>query len=119
VHLTTERKLAPGTLSIVAAALRFLYKVTLKRDWVDAAIPLPKKPFKLPVILSREEVFHFLQSIASFKHRAILMTAYAAGRRVSEATRLKITDIDSKRMMLRVEQGKNRKCFIKHCAEDF
>jgi site-specific recombinase XerD len=109
VHLTTERKLAPGTLCIVAAALRFLYKVTLKRDWVDAEIPLPKKPFKLPVILSREEVLHFLESIASFKHRAILMTAYAAGLRVSEATRLKITDIDSKRMMLRVEQGKNRK----------
>ena len=109
VHLTTERKLAPGTLCLVAAALRFLYKVTLKREWVDAAIPLPKKPFKLPVILSREEVFEFLESIASFKHRAILMTAYAAGLRISEATRLKITDIDSKRMMLRVEQGKNRK----------
>ena len=86
-----------------------MYKVTLKCEWVDAEIPLPKKPFKLPVISSREEVFHFLQSIASFKHRAILMTAYAAGLRVSEATRLKITDIDSKRMMLRVEQGKNRK----------
>ena len=109
VHLTTERKLAPGTLCIVASALRFLYKVTLKRDWVDAEIPLPKKPFKLPVILSREEVLHFLESIASFKHRAILMTAYAAGLRISEATRLKITDIDSQRMMLRVEQGKGQK----------
>jgi integrase/recombinase XerD len=114
VYVTTERKLAPGSLCLIAAALRFLYKVTLKREWVDAEIPLPKKPFKLPVILSREEVLHFLESIASFKHRAILMTAYAAGLRVSEATRLKITDIDSKRMMLRVEQGKNRKCFIKH-----
>jgi integrase/recombinase XerD len=109
LHLTTERKLAPGTLCIVAAALRFLYRVTLKRDWVDTEIPLPKKPLKLPVILSREEVLHFLESIGSCKHRAILMTAYAAGLRVSEATRLKITDIDSKRMMLRVEQGKNRK----------
>jgi len=109
VHLTTERKLAPGTLCLVAAALRFLYKVTLKREWVDSEIPLPKKPFKLPVILSREEVFDFLESIASFKHRAILMTAYAAGLRVSEATRLKITDIDSQRMMLRVEQGKGQK----------
>jgi integrase/recombinase XerD len=86
-----------------------LYKVTLKRDWVDAEIPLPKKPFKLPVILSREEVLHFLESIAGVKHRAILMTAYAAGLRVSEATRLKLTDIDSQRMMLRVEQGKNQK----------
>ena len=109
VHLTTERKLAPGTLCIVASALRFLYKVTLKREWVDAEIPLPKKPYILPVILSREEVFHFLESIASFKHRTILMTAYAAGLRISEATRLKLTDIDSQRMMLRVEQGKGQK----------
>jgi site-specific recombinase XerD len=109
LHLTSERKLAPGTLCIVASALRFLYKVTLKRDWVDREIPLPKKPYTLPVILSREEVLHFLESIASVKHRTILMTAYAAGLRVSEATRLKLTDIDSQRMMLRVEQGKGQK----------
>jgi site-specific recombinase XerD len=109
VYLTNERKLAPGSLSIIAAALRFLYKVTLRRDWVDAEIPLPKTPYRLPVILSREEVAHFLESIASLKHRTILMTAYAAGLRVTEATRLKVTDIDSQRMMIRVEQGKNRK----------
>jgi len=109
VHLTTERKLAPGSLAITASALRFLYKVTLKRDWVNDEVPLPKKPFKLPVILSPEEVAHFLESIPSFKHRTILTTAYAAGLRISEATRLKITDIDSQRMMLRVEQGKNQK----------
>ena len=70
---------------------------------------MPKRPFKLPVILSREEVMHFLDSIDSLKHRAILMTAYAAGLRVSEATHLKVTDIDSQRMMLRVDQGKGRK----------
>jgi site-specific recombinase XerD len=109
VHLTTERKLAPASLSIIASALRFLYKVTLKRDWVDTEIPLPKKPFKLPVILSPEEVVHFLESIPSFKHRTILTTAYAAGLRISEVTRLKISDIDSQRMMLRVEQGKGQK----------
>jgi integrase/recombinase XerD len=109
VHLTTERKLASGTLCLIASALRFLYKVTLKREWVDTEIPLPKKPFKLPVILSREEVAHFLESIASFKHRTILMTAYAAGLRISEVTQLKLTDIDSQRMMIRVEQGKNAK----------
>lgn len=109
VHLTTERKLAPGSLSIIASALRFLYKVTLKREWADTEIPRPKTPFKLPVILSREEVAHFLESIASLKHRTILMTAYAAGLRISEVTRLKITDIDSQRMMLRVDQGKGQK----------
>jgi len=109
VYVTNERKLAPGSLSIIASALRFLYKVTLKRAWVDAEIPLPKKPFILPVILSREEVAHFFESIASRKHRTILMTAYAAGLRISEVTRLKLTDIDSQRMMLRVEQGKGQK----------
>jgi integrase/recombinase XerD len=109
VYLTEERKLAPGSLSIIAAALRFVYKVTLKREWVEEAIPLPKTPFKLPVILSREEVALFLDSVASLKHRTILMTCYAAGLRITEATRLKITDIDSQRMMIRVEQGKNQK----------
>ena len=63
----------------------------------------------MPVILSREEVAHFFESIASRKHRTILMTAYAAGLRVSEVTRLKLTDIDSQRMMIRVDQGKGRK----------
>lgn len=109
LYVTNERNLAPGSLSIIASALRFLYKVTLKRAWVDAEIPLPKKPFILPVILSREEVAHFFESIASRKHRTLLMTAYAAGLRVSEVTRLKLTDIDSQRMMIRVDQGKGRK----------
>jgi site-specific recombinase XerD len=109
VHATTERKLAPGSLCIIASALRFLYKVTLEREWVDVEIPLPKKPFQLPVILSREEVAHFLESIASSKHRTILVTAYAAGLRISEVTRLKITDIDSQRMMIRIAQGKGQK----------
>jgi site-specific recombinase XerD len=109
VHLTTVRTLAPGSLSIIASALRFLYKVTLKREWVDTEIPLPKSPFKLPVILSREEVAHFLDSVASLKHRTLLTTAYAARLRISEVTRLKLTDIDSQRMMIRVEQGKGQK----------
>lgn len=109
VYVTEERKLAPGSRSIIAAALRFLYKVTLKREWVEEVIPLPKTPFKLPVILSCEEIAHFLDSIVSLKHRTILMTCYAAGLRITEATRLKVTDIDSQRMMIRVEQGKNQK----------
>src|SRR4029077_2800257 len=68
-----------------------------------------KRPFRLPVILSPEDVMHFLDSIGNLKHRAILMTAYATGLRISEATHLKVTDIDSQRMMLRVDQGKGRK----------
>lgn len=109
LYLTNERKLAPGSLCTIAAALRFLYHVTLKRDWARDDIPIPKKPLKLPVILSPEEVEHFLECVGSPKHRTLLTTAYAAGLRVSEATHLKVTDIDSQRMVIRVEQGKCQK----------
>jgi site-specific recombinase XerD len=110
VYLTTEKKLSPGSILIAVAALRFLYKVSLKRDWpFDDAIPAPKKPQKLPIVLSPEEVLHFLQCVASMKHRAILTTCYAAGLRISEAVRLKPNDIDSRRMVIRVEQGKGQK----------
>jgi len=109
LYLTNERKLAPGSLCTIAAALRFLYHVTLKRDWALDDIPIPKKPLKLPVILSPEEIEHFLQCVGSLKHRTLLTVAYAAGLRVSEATHLKVTDIDSQRMVIRVEQGKGQK----------
>ena len=109
VHLVEDRKLAPSSISIAVSALRFLYKVTLRQPWAVDDIPMPKKPFKLPVILSPEEVARFLESIHRAKHRAILMSSYAAGLRVSEATHLKVTDIDSQRMMLRVDQGKGQK----------
>ena len=109
IHLREERKLAPASLGPTIGALRFLYRVTLKRDWSDEEFPLPKKPVKLPVILSQEEITTFFESIASLKQRTILMTAYAAGLRVSEVVHLKVTDIDSQRMMIRIRQGKNRK----------
>ena len=109
VHLVEDCKLAPSSIGIAVSALRFLYKVTLKQPWAPDEIPMPKKPLKLPVILSPEEVTRFLESVHSMKHRAILMAAYAAGLRVSEATHLKVTDIDSQRMMLRVDQGKGHK----------
>ena len=72
-------------------------------------IPLPKKPQTLPVVLSQEEVCRFFESIPNLKHRAILMTAYATGLRVSEVTSLRVTDIDSDRMMIRVRLGKGQK----------
>jgi integrase/recombinase XerD len=110
VYLTNERKLAPGSVLIAVAALRFLYKVSLKREWpFDEVIPAPKKPQRLPVVLSPEEVLQFLSSVGSTKHRTILTTCYAAGLRIFEAVRLKVTEIDSKRMVIRVEQGKGQK----------
>ena len=109
VHLIEERKLAAGSLSVVAAALRFLYKITLRRAWNDDDIPMLKRPLKLPIVLSPEEVVRFLACVASTKHRAILTTIYASGLRVSEAVALRLADIDSSRMVLRVDQGKGRK----------
>jgi integrase/recombinase XerD len=110
IYLTSEKKLSPGSVHTAVAALRFLYKVTLKRDWtVEDVLPLPKKRQTLPVVLSPEEVQQFLASVESVKHRAILTTCYAAGLRISEAVHLKPTAIDSQRMVIRVEQGKGQK----------
>jgi integrase/recombinase XerD len=110
VYLTNEKNLAPGSVLIAVAALRFLYKVSLKRDWqFEDVIPAPKKPQRLPVVLSPDEVLQFLGCIDSMKHRAILTTCYAAGLRISEVVSLKTEDIDSQRMVIRVDQGKGQK----------
>jgi integrase/recombinase XerD len=110
IYLTNEKRLAPNSIHTAVAALRFLYRITLKRDWTFGEdIPLPKKPQKLPVVLSPEEVMHFLNCVDCNKHRVILTTCYAAGLRISEAVRLKASAIDSARMAVRVEQGKGRK----------
>jgi integrase/recombinase XerD len=110
VYLTNEKKLAPSSLRIAVAALRFLYKVTLRKDWnLPDLIPVPKKPQRLPVVLSPPEVQHFLSCVASLKHRTILTTCYAAGLRISEAICLQPSHIDSQRMVIRVEQGKGHK----------
>ena len=103
VYLTNERKLAPSSIIIAVAALRFLYKITLHRAWnLEEVIPTPKKPQKLPMVLTQEEVLKFLASVRTIKHRTILTTCYAAGLRVSEAICLKVTDIDSERMLVRI-----------------
>lgn len=110
VYLTNERNLAPVSILIAVAAIRFLYKVTLKKDWVfEDVIPTCKKPQKLPEIFSPAEVLDLLACVRTIKQRVILTTCYAAGLRVSEAIRLKATAIDSQRMVIRVEQGKGQK----------
>jgi len=107
LHLVDAQR-SRSTLVLATAALRFLYNVTLKRGWVIDEIAMSKKPRKLPVILSPDEVTRLLEAIPSIKYRVILMTAYAGGLRISEATRLKVGDIDSQGMVLRVEQGKGQ-----------
>lgn len=106
VHLRDERSLGASSLCVVAAALRFVYLVTLRRSWTFDDLPVPKRPSKLPVILSPDEVMRFLDCISNLKHRTLLTTVYAAGLRISEATHLKVQDIDSQRMVLRIEQAK-------------
>ena len=109
LHLVTVRKLSASSLFVAVSALRFLYKVTLKKDWpIEMVIPTPKRTVRLPLVLSRDEVRQFLDAVASHKHRVILTTCYGAGLRISEAIRLTGLAIDSERMTLRVEQGKGR-----------
>jgi integrase/recombinase XerD len=110
VYLTNEKKLAPGSILTAVAALRFLYKISLKKDWpFENVIPAPQKPQTLPVVMSPEEVLQFLDCVGSNKHRTILTTCYAAGLRISEAVCLTPSHIDSARMVIRVEQGKGQK----------
>ncbi|PYR51891.1 MAG: integrase [Acidobacteria bacterium] len=108
-YLIEERKLSWSTCSQAAMAFRFLYHEVLGHDRSEFHVPAPKQPQKLPEILSREEVSRLLGAPPSDKHRLLLATTYAAGLRVSELVALKVSDIDSDRMTLRVEQGKGAK----------
>jgi site-specific recombinase XerD len=110
LYLTQEKKLSPKSITIAVSALRFLYKITLRREWkLEDIIPAPKVSQKLPVILSPEEVVQFLGCVGHNNHGAILTCCYAAGLRISEAVALQVIHIDSGRMVIRVEQGKGRK----------
>lgn len=109
VHLIEERHSSWAVFNQSVCALRFFYTATLGKDWAIKHIPFPKQPKKLPVILSVPEVAELLGAVENLKHRTLLETLYGAGFRISEATHLRIPDIDSQRMMLRIEQGKGRK----------
>jgi integrase/recombinase XerD len=103
------RKVSSSYFNINVAALRFLYTVTLEHDWALTKLPFQKRPRKLPTVLSSEEMTRFLASIPDGKMRAVLVTAYAAGLRVFEVVALRVRDIDNKRMVLRIGEGKGGK----------
>jgi len=103
------RNVSSSYFNVNVAALRFLYTVVLERDWVLPRLPFQKRPRKLPTVLSVEEVGRFLATIPDLKMRAVLVTAYAAGLRVFEVVALRVSDIDSTRMTLRVADGKGGK----------
>ena len=108
VHLASQG-IAWATLNQTVAALRFFYGVTLGRPEIPERIAYAREPRRLPVVLSADEVVRFLEAVPSLKSRTALTTAYAAGLRVSEVVALKVADIDSGRMLIRVEQGKGCK----------
>jgi site-specific recombinase XerD len=102
-------KLSWSTCSVAVNAFRFLYHVTLGLDAIDFELPRPRQPQRLPEILSLEEVARLFAAVEHLKHRLLLETIYACGLRLSEATHLKMRDIDRDRMTVRIEQGKGRK----------
>jgi site-specific recombinase XerD len=109
LHLLNERHVSHSYYKLTRCALRFFYRETLGRDDVPASLASVKQPRSLPVVLGPDELARFFAAINNLKHRALLMTAYAAGLRVSEVTRLRIADIDSARMVIRVRHGKGQK----------
>ncbi len=109
LYLTHDRRVSSSTYNQALCALKFLYRFTLGKDWGLDGLARTRRQTKLPVVLSIDEVTRFFEAITSFRHRAILMTAYAAGLRISKVLALRVDDIDSQRMVIRVRQGKGSK----------
>lgn len=107
-ELFQKRKLSPGTVNNRLAALRFFYIKTLKKAWSIAETPYPKRALHLPSILSQEEVAQLIDAARTPCHRTMLMTLYATGVRNAELTHLKVSDIDSQRMVIHIQGGKGR-----------
>lgn len=109
LHLTRDRQRSWSTCNIIVHRLRFFFHETLTRDRTTFCIPSPRQPGKLPVLLSREEVQRLIAHTTNHTHRTMFSTTYAAGLRLSEVLHLRVGDIDSARMTIRVEQGKGGK----------
>src|SRR5262245_4362655 len=109
LHLLNDRKLTVDTIVGRIAALRFFFVKVLRRRYRDIDLVYPKRPERLPLILSEEEVARLIESASTSYHRVILMTLYGTGLRREELCRLKVTDVDSQRMVIHVRQGKGNK----------
>ena len=107
-QLFTVHKLTPGSVTNHLCALRFFYIQTLKRPWSIADTPYPKKRYRLPTILSQEEVAQLIEAAPTPFYRTILMTLYGTGVRRTELTRLKVSDIDSRRMVVHIQRRQRR-----------
>ncbi|MCK4261431.1 MAG: tyrosine-type recombinase/integrase [Halanaerobiales bacterium] len=108
-HLIKVKDVSESYVHCAYSALKFFYQTTLRANWDIVEIPRSKKAKKLPVILSQEEVKLIFDNVQNLKHKAILMTVYSGGLRISEVVQLKIEDIDSKNMQIRVRNSKGKK----------
>jgi integrase/recombinase XerD len=106
VYLLREKKLTPGGVEARMSALRFLYVKTLKRHEMREHLPFPKVPRKLPVVMSQEEVAKVIDSARDLLQRTILMVLYSTGARRAELVQIKVADVDSQRMVIRIQHGK-------------
>jgi site-specific recombinase XerD len=109
LHLVQERQVACNVHKQARLTLRFRYRVTMGREWVVKKVACPKAPKKLPVVLSTDEMARILDALQNREHRALLMTAYAAGLRLSEGAWLRVEAIDTASMVIQVRQGKGHK----------
>jgi site-specific recombinase XerD len=109
LHLLHEKKLSPESINTFISSVQFLYLNTLDMPWDKSCFPRLRVAGKLPVVLSPGEVLQYFEHVPGLKYRTALLLCYGAGLRISEAVSLKVKDIDSQRMLLRVEQGKGRK----------
>ncbi len=108
-YLFRERKLAPNIVNQRTAALRFFFVTTLKRPWTIAETPYPRKTFRLPKVLSEGQVLKLIEAAPTVFYRVLLMALYATGLRRAELAHLKLTDLDTERMVIHVRAGKGRK----------
>jgi integrase/recombinase XerD len=108
-YCVTEKQDSTSTLNQIISAVRILFVDVLQRPWEPLKIKRPRREKKLPVVFSKQEILTFLMAIKNVKHKAIFVTAYSSGLRVSEVRLLKPSDIDSDRMQIRVDRGKGKK----------
>lgn len=107
-YVKTVKQVSWSNINMAYSALKFFYGETLHRGWQVEKLPRPRGETRLPVVLSLGDVRRVLEAVSHRKHRVFLETTYSAGLRISETAHLKITDIDSQRMLIRVEQGKGK-----------
>ncbi|WP_051534230.1 tyrosine-type recombinase/integrase [Desulfitibacter alkalitolerans] len=108
-YMLTVKKASRSSVNVAYCAFKFFFETTCGRSWNTDKVLRTKSVKRLPIVLSKSEIKAILDSTANLKHKAMLMTTYAAGLRVSETASLKLSDIDSKNMQLRIDQGKGKK----------